>query len=335
MTIAIGLLIIDTVALYFSYGPASSEPWLVEFGSMLAEPPESKIAPESIGGVYEFLRAALALMAATFTLGSVFRDEFLVLLGLRPAADPRRRLRFQIASVILAILLCVAVVYYHLVHAPASLQDGPNRWTHWRDLEPVSTASSADYSRPYRWYMPYSIVGYIFIWLPVCVVAVFAAARDVEQIEKMRVASKESPPSDHDICHELVSRFDRFAHQYAGILKRYSWLFLFIAAAITFEQAFAWTTLAGGMVILAYASYLALGLGIIVVLLTLRWYEEEVSRSTLALLEAKCSADQFREQYGATRFLLRAMRGSIALIIGVALIAMFFGPAAKLLNALL
>lgn len=334
---AIALLVIDAISLHMSYGPATSEPWLIEYGSMLAEPPQTKIMPLRMGGVYEFLRAALVLLAATMTLGSVFREEFFMLLGLYPVADVRQRNIFRTALIILAIILSVLIVYYHCVFAPQALEAGPNRWTVWRDFEPVTAVTSdgrdAAYYRPYRWYMPYSFINYIAVWLPVCIVAVFAAARDVGRIAGMRTESRTPPAAvDVDLCKALVSRFAAFAHSYAGVLKRYSWLFMFIAAAITYEQAFSWTTLASGMVVMAYASYITLGLGIVIVLFTLRWYEEEVSNNTRELLEARCSTEVFEDQYRTTRFLLRTMRGSIALIVAVALIGMFFGPAAKLLE---
>lgn len=235
---AIGLAL-SWLSLLFAYGFRTTNSWRIVYGKGFGSE-----AP-AIGGFVEAARSLFLAVTLFYIIGTVFRHEMRNLF--RRWRDPK----WWVARVVfctVTTLVCYKVIQYHL-----DLTEAPSFLSHdsrlpFHVLFADQLAWEKEYAIPYRWYLTYSLVIYIFIAVPLLVAPVLSYFRNVRQAKRTITRLEKLLENIGDI-RRLQNVFSMFRKKCEGTTRG----FLDLLACISF--VFAFDYVAGNRTLNARAIY--------------------------------------------------------------------------------
>jgi hypothetical protein len=224
------------------------------------------------GGLWEGTRALVGFVSLLWVIGGVYRDEAV-------APWPTRYKQFL---VLVAFACSGIVIGYHPQTGPANLHHtnkiGNVVWHQvWQKSSWWQIAGSGGidaswsqaferqgnnidtfrlYQVPYLAYLPYSLVNYLGIVLPLLAVCLRGAREDFGRssraVREVELSLKHWPPNLDD-CEHLIRKS---ALEVEQALARFSWIIFLLGVAVLVEQLGAFETLALKAQIYAVVAYL-------------------------------------------------------------------------------
>ncbi len=265
------------------------------------------------GWLIEFGRILILVFFSVYLLGDVFSRELRMLLSVRPSGSRSIAITRSIA-LILAVGEIIVLLFYTFFIGPAWLQQA----------QPVDGAGWRAYVLPYLAYLPYSVVLYLVVFLPVLVVGLFGSLRDLIQLHRkyrnlkrrltallagairlrldrispsgggQDVPLKEGQPvtdqkllwARHDIINnETLYQFGAFCIDLLYIYGRYAAVILFWSVSIVYEFQIGYrTTLERSRAIGLSAFLVSLGV-LLVISVGYLYYERAYAKTAEVLIE--------------------------------------------------
>ena len=295
---ALASVVVALASLLASYFLVGSVPWRQAF-------------PEN-GWLIEFGRILILILFSVYLLGDVFSRELRMLVSRRPSGSRSVAITRALA-LSLAIAEIIVLVLYTFLIGPGWLEEAQS----------VDGAGWRDYVLPYLAYLPYAIVLYLIVFLPILVVGLFGSLRDLIHLHRKyrnlkrrliallvgairlrvdRVApsaggtdpsrEQSQPGADpslavrHDaINNETFYQFGAFCIDLLNIYGRYAAVILFWSVSIVYEFQIGYrTTLERSRAIGLSAFLVSLGV-LIVISLGYLYYERAYAKTCEVLIE--------------------------------------------------
>lgn len=250
---AASLLCVSVASLWLAYeSPWTGDLWVECFDW------------NELGLVVETARVLLGLLAAIWLLGSVYPDSRRRLFGRRPSPEDLNVRKF------IRVLLPIAVsvlVFHHVWQGPRALY----QWSVEHGEAEVQSLFSGEgfieYTRPYLFYMPYSIVILIVILFCVTSVALCGARHDLRNVyaigKELRAKAISQEPSPD--CTSLISGLRSLSLALQIQVKRAACLFIVVMVLICFEVVIGYQTLSVPGMGYSFFAFCFLGLGVLFV----------------------------------------------------------------------
>ncbi|NEN93327.1 MAG: hypothetical protein F6K48_32365 [Okeania sp. SIO3H1] len=234
---------------------------------------------------------------------------------------------------VIAVLAIIFVPYYHLVEAPKNLAYSWNKDHPEMYIELDSEDGFAAYKLPYLCYLPYSLIHYIILWLPIVSVTIYAATKDYIflNIYQNKIRDKQTKIAlfkqgkfdflnKKNICKKIANNFTDFSRIFVEKLGNYTSVFLGINIWIAFEVTVGSQTLAEEAIVWLGASYFIWAVALLIILLTYSYYEKYLQKSGNLLSELKFkNIGKFEDENSVIMFLKRVFNTYFNLYLGLLL----------------
>ena len=340
----LGCLGVALASLLASYRLVDSEAWRCAFHAQ--------------GWAIEFGRILILILFSAYLLGDVFRREAMMLLFGRPAGS-----RFVAVvrrfTLVLFVAEAIALLCYALFWAPELLREG------W----PVEKPDWNTYGLPYLAYLPYSVVLYLFTFLPVLVVGLFGSLRDLDQLQRqyrrlkqrleallvkainLRVSQVQGQSRSDGaeaallahqeaISNEALYQFGSFCINFLDIYGRYAAVILFWSISIVYEVQIGYQTTLERSRTIGWSGFLV-SLGVLLVVsLGYLHYERAYARTSDLLTETArvhpgsggMDVLEFEQKYSLFHFISRRFLNRHLGVVIALVICLSLPPVSLLLN---
>jgi hypothetical protein len=344
---AFGSLGVAFASLLTSYLLVDSEPW-------------SRAFPVN-GWLIEFGRLLILVLFSVYLLGDVFSRELRMLVAGHPSCS-RSIAITRLVAFILAIAEVVILFLYTFFVGPAWLAE----------VHSVDGAGWRDYLLPYLAYLPYSIVLYLVVFLPVLVVGLFGSLRDLLSLYRkhrnltdrlhalllaairLRLGENSAPgagaeTSDdqslllarHDaINNETFYQFGAFCIDLLYIYGRYAAVILFWSVSIVYEYQIGYQTTLERSRTIGLSAFLVSSGVLVVVSLGYLYYERAYAKTSEVLIEnARNSPESqplqvldFEERYSIFNFIAKRFLNRHVGIVVALIICLSLPPVSRLIE---
>ena len=137
-----------------------------------------------------------------------------------------------------------------------------------------------------------------------------------------------------DVCKEILMRFNEFCLGLMKILDRHTYMLCLLALAVTFEYWLGQYTLSERALVWAWASFVLLSIGFIIMVATLPTYTTEYNRVCECLLKLRCAEQEiFERENGVPKFFRRTFNHSV-LLYYTSLVLLLNSPLGELIKIL-
>lgn len=309
-TIILILLLLSARSLHLSYIKANSIAWISHYTKYW---------------YIELLRIVILFAGEIIILFGIFRQECRELCGLE--TTPKKYRQYRNIIICLIIALCMAVIMiipdYHYGQAPGNLAD----WWNESDNSPreklrlEKTFLDSDegyllYKRPYEYYLTYTLITYIVIYLPVISVTIYSAIKDFISLNFARIELDDKEKNIYNlkdrglfswenICIKIERNFQEFSTFFENKIERYLTIFVFLSIVVSFESLLGRYTLALAAIVWAIIAALFYFLGFSIMYYCSYQYYEQAFSATKKLLSTIDSnkATSFQEKYNVSNFI--------------------------------
>lgn len=300
------LLVLIGRSLYLSYVKADSIAWISKYTEWWQ---------------IELARSFLFFVGEIVILFGLFRREWRELFGLEKT--PKEYETYRNITIFFVIALCITVTiiifYYHNVDAPKKLAEWWNKKRISQELEEIPLDSNQGirlYKLPYEYYLTYTLIIYIVIYLPVIAVTIYSAIKDVISLNlaRRKLGDREKDIcnlkdrglfSKENICISIERNFQQLSLFFENKIKRYSSLFVILSYGVSFEVLLGRYTLADAAIVWAIIAYLLWFLAFWIMYGWSYQYYEISFNKTKKLLSTidDNKAVQFQEKYNVRNFI--------------------------------
>ena len=262
------------------------------------------------GVVVESLRALMVLVILLLTAGYIYNE--VLPSDPQPFRPAWFRSPLNLSFLALAILVFIFVVIYHLIWAPRLLDNNEEIWNlsiqhedwrtrkdgavwanagdEWFEQEAVNAFFKNEplpliermktpiwhrmYSRPYLWYLPYSLVNFVFVAVPLLFVMTKGTCNSFRRVElylAMMPCVLRKGGDESKAVRLLKETFVTIG----GEMERYLLMVFLILSAALFESLLGHRTLASVAIATVIFAMLLFALGVVVILAILARYHKD------------------------------------------------------------
>jgi hypothetical protein len=318
MVVAVSLSLISLLLSYVFYPGVA---WQHEFGLLHYYDKVPAYVPRQIiglpsGFIIEFLRAVLIVGIGGFLLTQVYYTELTEVIRAVRWRQATPALRFIVCLILVTTLGTIPlIVYHHLVWGPDDLRQ------HY--LAHAGVADSLAYHRPYLLYLPYSIVNYVLVGIPVFAIGLFAVSRDTAST-KQEHDQLIKAISDAPSCDAIGIIFRDYFNGYSDRCERYAAFSLCLAIVVTYEHYIGSLALTETATRWAWIGWFVVGIYFLAILLIALYYEHGFRESVRRLSNLHCDIRTFEKDCSVLTFIGHLMRRY--LVLNIALILFGVAP---------
>ncbi|NEP27143.1 MAG: hypothetical protein F6J94_06995 [Moorea sp. SIO1F2] len=290
------LLFCSGVSLYACYVWADSSPWKFFF--------------TRDGWIIELFRSFIFLFAENIIVFSSFRKDAIELFCFKKVLRDYKAARTRIFVIWLALTLfgIIFIPIYHRYLAPEQMEQDWKKWISenpepkYNSIELDSDEGFKAYVLPYQYYLPYSLINYIIVWLPVVLVTAYSAVKDficlkafkrdlisdLEEINKLKEQYNFFFYPD-GLCKKVENTFADFSQSFIEKIGKYTYVFFAFTIGVSFETLLGYKTLAKTAILwlaIGYCFWLITPLSIV---LAYKFYEEALNFSIRILRTINCA----------------------------------------------
>jgi ABC-type multidrug transport system fused ATPase/permease subunit len=365
ITIAIVLIVVAFLSLAFSYIWFSSEIW--------------KAVYTPYGWLTELYRLWILIGVSIYLLIGPFQYEFIEIISFKTKKYKPLPLCRNIALALATIGLIV-LLGYHFDIGPKDFETGPKYLVNICSetseqlkelkLDPQSISETCEpitnqiikpgdrkywesFYRPYIFYLPYSIINFIVILIPLFVIVFYSSIKYFKKLNSLtndldegirlhHTFMKENFPERHvgsysqkllNKCKVISRRinidFEEFCLNFLTIIGRYAAIFVSASILLFFEYYFGQYTLAQPARKWAYLAYFLFFILVVLIVCGYLYYEKAYKKNVdilhettqyLGAADREILFEKFENDYTVLKFGERVFRRHVGLWIAIALL---------------
>ncbi len=284
------LFVICLASLLLSY--LTSKAFRYEFGGLHFNPETPKDLVNLRlgnlqGALIEFIRVIFFLIIAYYYFGSRFRDEFKIIFCFSNTRHPSLSHRhfYRILAAVSILIISYFVIVHHLKTGPLELKERFESHLYnileFFDLQIRDIISNryTTYVRPYKWYLPYSLIVYVVLVVPFFVVGLFRIDADWKELRSLRARITHATNSTIISSAKFLKIYEGFFQEFVGFCGRYIHFLFFLCLAISFEAYVGQYTLTSVGANWAVVGYALAGIFATAILIAMVLYSRDFERS--------------------------------------------------------
>ncbi|MBW4632633.1 MAG: AAA-like domain-containing protein [Iphinoe sp. HA4291-MV1] len=304
------LLTINAISLFCSYSLFPCNAWQEKFNSDIN------------GGTIEFFRSVISVTGGLYMIGVVFKREAIQILHKKSLQWLRILITF------LAFILVIRVLYHNLHTGPIELAS-----YYGKDIKNYEK----DCYRTYLSYLPYSLINFVIIGVPLASVSIYTAVKDIikSSINKNKISQfihKLEKQSDSllrktkikNLENFIQNNFIEFSSHFLVIIGRYTTLVSGFIIINIFEYLIGQKTLSESAKHLVIAYYCFGCSSIFIIFFGFSHYEIAFRKTSRCLSRLNCDYTNFEEKYNSIRFCQRLLYSNINLSITIVVTLLVF-----------
>jgi len=302
------LFAISTGSLVLSYLVWPGRAWHNEFGLLYYYATVPTYIPREIlgvpgGFVVELIRGALIVWIAGWLLGHIYLDESRLLLGAARGRVSDRTVRITLGVVAVTVAFALTMIIRH------HMRSGPDDlMRHYLRHGAIEHGEEWELlRRPYLLYLPYSIVNYVLIGIPVFAIGLYAVSSDTRVTKRDHDALVQGIASAPD-CSAIDKIFRDYFNGSLDRCERYAWFSLCLAIVVAYEHHVGSYALTETATLWAWVGWIVVSVYFLTVLGIALFYENGFRASVRRLSNLHCDIRDFQKECSVLSFLTHLMR---------------------------
>jgi hypothetical protein len=322
------LYFLSLATLLGSYFVTGSPAWKVEFGWFFRWRPDRLEQLFQTGWLIESIRTIICVFGFVMIIGKIFRAaaaELLLQWSPPPLRDPRWFWGCRALGLTLMLIAIVNLGFHHFVNGPRDLST-PGASRKWlRDVQ--KDPWRAEYANlPERWddpefyryyrlpfllYLPYSVINFVVIAVPLATVTIYAAGLDLREIKERTNGLSRRPTTG--TCEGVLRRFSTYTNDLLSVLNHQAILCCLITSGILVDVVWGQFLMSKRALYYIGVAYIILLIGMALACSSVWFYVSGIEKTSELLRTMGCrnELDDFEKEQGLAQFLRLSFRRSV------------------------